>query len=143
MWKEVNGKTIIPVRIYCSISLVPATLQVLYVMRVSQSPLVINCTSTGLPPTQVVWSHHETQGRQILNDSNVYQADSYLIEGATSTYSNLLTINRNIEDVRGVFSCFISSTTTHPAQPSNITAGMSQKMLSEFHCITTNLVHNP
>ena len=114
------------VAIHCSISHVPAILQVLPARRVSQSPLVIDCTSTGLPPTQAVWFRES----QILNDSEVYQADSYLINRTTSTYSNLLTINRNIEDVRGVFACLISSTTTNPEQSSSITTGMN--LLSKF-----------
>ena len=107
--------------IHCSISHVPATLQVLPARRVSQSPLVIDCTSTGLPPTQAVWF----QEGQILNDSLVYQVDSYLINRANSTYSNLLTINRNIEGARGVFTCSIASTTTNPEQSSSITTGMN------------------
>jgi len=115
---------LITVSLYCSISHVPATLQVLPARRVSQSPLVIDCMSTGLPPTQAVWSH----GSQILNDSEVYQRDSHLINRATSTYSNLLTINQNVS---GKFSCSISSTTIGPAQSSSITTGMNQCVCEE------------
>lgn len=131
MWKESIWKTIITVSLYCSISHVPATLQVLHARRVSQSPLVINCMSTGLPPTQAVWS----RGSQILNDSEVYQKDSHLINRATSTYSNILTINQNIQDVSGNFACSISSTTTGPAQSSSITTGMNQCVCEERNWI--------
>jgi len=115
---------LITVSLYCSISHVPATLQVLPARRgitiTSCHRLHVNWSTF----TQAVWS----RGSQILNDSEVYQRDSHLINRATSTYSNLLTINQNVS---GKFSCSISSTTIGPAQASSITTGMNQCVCEE------------
>ena len=83
---------------------------------------MINCSTTGLPPTSIAWSRGSVQ----LVNSQVYQLSQLLSDRATSTYSHLLTINQTLQELRGVYRCTVDSEQTATIQSSsgpNVTTG--------------------
>lgn len=84
--------------------------------------IVINCSTTGLPPTRVIWTKGETQ----LVNNQMYQLSQFPSDRVTSTYSNLLTINQTLQQSRGLYLCEVESEQTGTNQSSfgpNITQG--------------------
>ena len=65
----------------------------------------ITCTSTGAPPTDVVW---------MRNNRDVTKSDNYIpsqriVDRASSTYDNVLTIKGSYEDAVGDYICNVSN----------------------------------
>ena len=97
-------------------------LQISAIRKVSSPSIVINCSTTGLPPTSIVW----TRGSAQLVNSQVYQLSQLLSDRATSTYSNLLTINQTLQELRGLYRCTVDNEQTATIQSSsgpNVTTG--------------------
>ena len=97
-------------------------LQILSVQKVPSPFIVINCSTTGLPPTRVIWTKGETQ----LVNNQMYQLSQFPSDRVTSTYSNLLTINQTLQQLRGFYHCKVESEQTGTSQSSfgaNITQG--------------------
>ena len=74
-------------------------LQIAAIRKVPSPSIVINCSTTGLPPTSIVW----TKGSAQLVNNEVYQLSQLLSDRATSTYSNLLTVNQTLQELRGIY----------------------------------------
>ena len=85
--------------------------------------IVINCSTTGLPPTRVIWTKGETQ----LVNNQMYQLSQFPSDRVTSTYSNLLAINQTLQQLRGVYRCAVNSEQTGTNQSTSsrtVTTGM-------------------
>ena len=74
-------------------------LQISAIRKVPSPFIVINCSTTGLPPTSILW----TRGSVQLVNNQVYQLSQLLSDRATSTYSNLLTINQTLQNLKGIY----------------------------------------
>ena len=75
-------------------------LQIAAIRKVPSPSVVINCSTTGLPPTSIAW----TKGSAQLVNNEVYQLSQLLSDEATSTYNNLLKINQTLQELRGIYS---------------------------------------
>ena len=106
-------------------------LQISFVQKVPSSSIVINCGTTGLPPTRVFWLK---EGEELVNNET-YQLSQLLRDRTTSTYSNLLTINQTLQQSRGLYLCAVDSEQTGTNQSSygpNVTTGKEVKIV--FSC---------
>ena len=65
----------------------------------------ITCTTTGAPPTDVVWMRNKVD----VTNRNKYVPSQRIIDRASSTYDNVLTIKGSYEDAVGDYSCNISN----------------------------------
>ena len=73
----------------------------------------ITCTTTGAPPTDVVWMRNQ----HVVTNLDKYIPSQRVIDRASSTYDNVLTIKGSYEDAVGDYSCnisnYLSNTSTH------------------------------
>ena len=100
-------------------------LQISSAQKVPSPSIVINCGTTGLPPTRVVWTK---EGMQLVNNQT-YQLSQFLRDRTTSAYSNLLTINQTLQQSRGLYRCAVDSEQTGTNQSRsgpNITTGKGE-----------------
>ena len=97
-------------------------LQIVAVQKMSLPSIVINCSTTGLPPTNVVW----TRGNEMLVNNQTYQLSQLLSNRMQSAYNNLLTINLELQELKGIYLCIVINEQTGNNQSrsdSNITLG--------------------
>ena len=87
-------------------------LQISSVQKVPSLSIVINCGTTGLPPTRVVW----TKGRRQLLNNEAYQLSQFLRDRTTSAYNNLLTLNQTLQQSRGIYLCTVVNRQSGPTQ---------------------------
>jgi len=107
----------------------PGRLYITAVQRVPLPSLVINCSTTGLPATSIVWTKEATR---IVN-SETYQLTQLVSDRSTTTYSNLLTINQTLQEARGFYSCTAANEQTGTIQLGtgpNITRGKGVYLLN-------------
>ena len=74
--------------------------------NISSSFTTLTCTSTGSPPTTVTWTK---DGVTLPTDETIYSFTQTLVDRATSTYNNTLTIDASFVDVIGNYSCSVSN----------------------------------
>ena len=65
----------------------------------------ITCTSTGAPPTDVVWMRNDLD----VTNSDKYIPSQRIVDRASSAYDNVLTIKGSYEDAVGDYICNISN----------------------------------
>ena len=82
----------------------------------SNSPLALNCTSTGSPALTVVWTK---DGSTLPNDL-AYTTTQILRGGTTSTYDNLLEIGGYYSTIAGVYSCIIHDSLGRNSVPASL-----------------------
>ena len=80
----------------------------------SRNPVIINCASTGYPPTLVIWY----KSGERLTASATHQITSVLTNRLTSDYDNLLTINQPINEAAGVYVCSVRNAEYEPTDTS-------------------------
>ena len=68
----------------------------------------ITCTSTGSPPTLVSWERNGVILSNSASDEK-YKFSKKVIDRATSTYDNVLTVNGNFADAVGNYTCNITN----------------------------------
>ena len=89
----------------------------------SRSSRTLNCTSTGGPVVNVIWSK---DGDVISPSSSSHQWNQNLYDGATATYHNLLSItSSDIRDYNGSFTCTVNNTRGSSQPMSQDISGMS------------------
>ncbi len=76
-------------------------------MSGNASPFALTCTSTGSPPTNVVW---KKDGSIIAIDGTAFTLTSTVVNRKTSTYKNILTIAKEYVNLLGEFSCAVHNT---------------------------------
>ena len=69
------------------------------------SSFTLNCATTGSPPTNVTWS----KDGNLITSNEMYQFTKMLTDASTGTYSNLLVVNREPDDVTGTYVCSIEN----------------------------------
>ena len=89
-------------------------LQISAIRKVPSPSIMINCSTTGLPPTSILW----TRGSAQLVNNQVYQLSQFPSDRATSTYSNLLTINQTLQNLKGIYRFAATSEQTATNQSS-------------------------
>ena len=73
-------------------------------INVEKSPYNVICNSSGSPPTNVIWTF---KGEVIDIKNGPYTERKELVDRHTSAYKNVLTINANLKEVLGNYSCRI------------------------------------
>ena len=109
-------------------------LQISSVQKVPSPSIVINCGTTGLPPTRVVWIKEDEE----LVNNETYQLSQFLSDRATSAYSNLLTINQTLQQSRGLYLCAVDSEQTGTNQSSygpHVTTGKGVKIVFSYKIV--------
>lgn len=69
------------------------------------STFTLKCTSTGSPPTIVIWMKDGT----LLENNGIYQMFQILRNGTTATYDNYLLVNSTSSTLPGTYSCTIAN----------------------------------
>ena len=101
-----NSRIIIYILLIC-IFRPPAVPHVTVLERnISSSFTTLTCTSTGSPPTTVTWIK---DGVTLPANETIYSFTQTLVDRATSTYNNTLTIDASFVDVIGNYSCRVSN----------------------------------
>ena len=91
-------------------------LQISAIRKVPSPSIMINCSTTGLPPTSILW----TRGSAQLVNNQVYQLSQLLSDRTTSTYSNLLTINQTLQNLKGIYRFAATSEQTGSNQSTTV-----------------------
>ena len=108
----INGGHTILVKYYyireaCNDNMHTGSLSVSH-LSYSRSSHTLNCTSTGGPVVDVIWSK---DGVVISPSSPSHQRNQNLFDGSTAIYHNLLSItSSDIRDYIGSFTCTVSNT---------------------------------
>ena len=67
----------------------------------------LTCTSTGGPATTVTWREN---GDNITIDGTTYQQTKVVTDPVIGAYETVLTIDQNITDMSGTYSCTVGNT---------------------------------
>ena len=82
----------------------------------SNSPLALNCSSTGSPASTVVW----TKDGSTLPNYLVHATTQILRDGTTASYDNLLEVSGSYSAIIGVYSCIIHDTLGRNSEPASL-----------------------
>ena len=78
--------------------------------------LTINCSSTGSPALNVIWTKDGT----ILANSTSYTTTQMLRDRISATYDNLLDVNAAPSELVGVFSCIVHDSLGRNSQEASV-----------------------
>ncbi len=70
----------------------------------SVSPFTFTCTSTGSPPTTVIWTK---DNEEIVIDGTVFRLSRTVVNRTTATFKNVLTVDDEFADMIGNYSCSV------------------------------------
>ncbi len=70
----------------------------------SVSPFTFTCTSTGSPPTTVIWTK---DNKDIVIDGTVFKLSRTVVNRTTATFKNVLTVDGEFVDMIGNYSCSV------------------------------------
>ena len=87
-------------------------LQLARLGRLSESPLTLNCPTTGLPPTHIIWA----KGTDYLANGGTYGIATMLRDRHNSTFDNLLRINQTPEQSEGLYFFQVGNDIDRPVQ---------------------------
>ena len=66
--------------------------------------LILNCTTTGLPPTTVTWSKDGVE----ISSGNDYEFSQRVIDVNNTVYESLMIIDgESVCDMQGLYQCFV------------------------------------
>ena len=82
----------------------------------TNSPLSLNCTSTGSPALTVVW----TKDGIVLPNTSSYTTTQALRNGTTASYDNLLDITGQYSELVGLYSCIVHDSLGHNSVPASL-----------------------
>ena len=85
--------------------------------RSSESPITLNCPTTGLPPTAVFWLR---SGEDLVN-SDTYEMMMVLRDRLNTTSDNFLRIYQTPQEAEAIYNCIVVNALDGPVQ--NRTAG--------------------
>ncbi len=68
------------------------------------TPFALTCTSTGSPPTNIVW---KKDGSIIAIDGSVFKLTQTILDRKSSTYESILMIDKQYVELLGVFTCTV------------------------------------
>ncbi len=72
----------------------------------SVSPFTFTCTSTGSPPTTVIWTK---DNKEIVVDGTVFSLSRTVVNRTTATFKNVLTVDDEFADMIGNYSCSVAN----------------------------------
>ena len=85
--------------------------------RSSESPITLNCPTTGLLPTVTYW---EKNGGDLVS-GGTYEITTQLRDRRTTSFDNYLRIYQTLQLVEGIYRCIPVSSMDGPIQDRNIT----------------------
>ena len=85
--------------------------------RSSESPITLNCPTTGLLPTVTHW---EKNGEDLVS-GGTYEITTQLRDRQTTTFDNYLHIYQMPQPAEGIYRCIPVSSMDGPIQDRNIT----------------------
>ena len=99
--------------------------------RSSESPITLNCPTTGLPPTAVFWR----RSGELLSTGGAYEITTELRDRQNTTFDNFLRISQTPQQAGGIYRCEAVNALDGPIQNrtagADITSGMNiNKFLS-------------
>ena len=93
--------------------------------RFSESPLVLHCPTTGLPPTNVVWG----KGVDLLDNGATYGTTTQLRDRKNSTFDNFLLIRQTMQQAEGLYFFFAANAIDGTVQDKVNGANTSSSMI--------------
>ena len=88
--------------------------------RSSESPITLNCPTTGLLPTFMYWY----KSGELLASGGTYEITTKLRDRQTTTFDNFLRIYQVPQLAAGIYSCVPVSSMDGPVQDHNITRSL-------------------
>lgn len=85
--------------------------------RSSESPLTLNCPTTGLLPTLTVWYKNGEE----LTSGGTYEITTKLRDRKNTEFDNLLHIYQILQLAEGIYRCIPLSSLDGPIQDNNFT----------------------
>ena len=79
--------------------------------RSSESPITLNCPTTGLPPTFVYWRKGES-----LSNGGAYEITTELRDRQNTTFDNFLHVSQTPQQAGGIYSCRVVNALDGPIQ---------------------------
>ncbi len=70
----------------------------------SASPFAFTCTSTGSPPTTIIWTK---DNKEIAVDGTMFKLSCTVVNRTTATFKNVLTVDDEFVDMIGNYSCSV------------------------------------
>ena len=101
----------------------------------SNSPLTLNCSSSGSPALTVVW----TKDGSTLPNGLVFAATQTLRDGTTASYDNLLEVSGHYSAIVGVYSCIIHDSLGHNSLPVSLQVNGKANSSVRFGTMSTFL----
>ena len=86
--------------------------------RSSESPITLNCPTTGLLPTVTFW---ERNGGDLVS-GGTYEITTKLRDRQNTTFDNFLHIYQTPQQAEGIYRCIPVSSMDGPVQDRNITS---------------------
>ena len=80
--------------------------------RSSESPITLNCPTTGLPPTAMFWE----KGGEDLVSGGTYEIITELRDRQTTSFDNFLRINQTPQQAEGIYRCQAVNALDGPVQ---------------------------
>ena len=93
----------------------------------------ITCTSTGAPPTEVVWMRNKLD---VIINSDKYFPSQRIVDRASSTFDNELTIKGNYQDAVGNYSCNISNSISYISAQKTINGNLELSPLLIYYSLS-------
>ena len=90
-----------------------------------QGVYVINCITSGTPPTNVTWTRNDVV---IDNNDGTYKPSQILVNRTKTVYDNVLMVDGLFEDAIGNYSCTVGNS-----------LGISKTVNRTIKCISTLL----
>ena len=90
-----------------------------------QGLYIINCTTSGTPPTKVTWTRNDVI---IDNNDGTYKPSQTLVNRIKTVYINVLMVDGSFEDAIGNYSCTVGNS-----------LGTSEIVNRTIKCISTLL----
>ena len=82
--------------------------------RVSESPITLNCPTTGLLPTLTLW--RKSGADLSLVSGGIYEISEELRDRQTATFDNFLRIYQTHQQAEGIYTCTSISAVDGPVQ---------------------------
>ena len=72
----------------------------------SEGHYTLTCTTSGSPPTSVMWTRN---GAPVSENGNMYKTTQVLVNRNETIYENLLVMSGSFEDAVGEYSCTVEN----------------------------------
>ena len=98
-----------------------ASINILSLQEASTTVFTLNCSSSGSPPTNVVW----TKDGEVVSMNETFSAIQYLRDGVTARYDSVLMISMQPSEVIGRYTCSVDNMISVPSEQTLTLQGWS------------------